>query len=97
MLRKIKKLSKGATACIVSPSYGTTNTAIIKNTEEIIRTYGFSPVMYGTMNSEAHSLYYKEHLRFANTDELRLNYTYAALTDDSCDVVWSFRGGYGCY
>lgn len=95
-----KQLNKGATACIVAPSYGTATkedlSESLNSAKNIIEEYGLKPLFYPNLISPAnHTLFDNVHIRFSNSDEVRANQLIDAFNNPDCDLVWAFKGGYG--
>ncbi len=90
-----QQINKGATACIVAPSYDEAVVSL-QDAAKIIEYYDLKPLIYpNAIFSGNHTLYNTPHLRFANSDAIRANQLINALNNPNCDLVWSFQGGYG--
>ena len=95
-----QKINEGDTACVVAPSYGLSiNDDIDANmaiTIKIVESYGLKPLVYSNMLALGnHTLFDDKHLRLANSDEVKVVHLIDAFNNPSCDVIWSFKGGYG--
>lgn len=96
----LPQINKGATACIVAPSYGTATIDEVNDSlnsaRNIVEEYGLNPLFYPNLISPGnHTLFDNPNIRFANSDEVRANQLIDAFNNPNCDLVWSFRGGYG--
>lgn len=90
-----KQINKGATACIIAPSYDEARVSL-EEAATIVESYNLEALIYSNlMSSGNHTLFDNPHIRFANSDEVRASQLIDALNNDNCDLVWTFRGGYG--
>ena len=93
-------MNKGDTACIIAPSYGVNDNVdisfAINEAKTIVESYNLTALMYPNLISPGnHTLFINQHLRFSNSDEVKVTQLIAAFNNPDCDLVWAFKGGYG--